>query len=138
MKRTNYSSGALWEGKVGYSRAVRIGNVIEVSGTVASDNDRVVAEGNAYEQTKFVLAKIEAALINAGATLHDVVRTRMFVTDISKWEEYGRAHGEFFRSIKPATTMVEVSKLIDPRYLVEVEATAIIEQKRPGITKTYL
>ncbi|MEC5143285.1 RidA family protein [Chitinophaga sp. 212800010-3] len=129
MKRTNYSSGALWEGKVGYSRAVRIGNVIEVSGTVASDNDRVVAEGNAYEQTKFVLAKIEAALINAGATLHDVVRTRMFVTDISKWEEYGRAHGEFFRSIKPATTMVEVSKLIDPRYLVEVEATAIIEPK---------
>jgi enamine deaminase RidA (YjgF/YER057c/UK114 family) len=129
MKRTNYSSGALWEGKVGYSRAVRIGNVIEVSGTVASDNDRVVAEGNAYEQTKFVLAKIEAALVNAGATLHDVVRTRMFVTDISKWEEYGRAHGEFFRSIKPATTMVEVSKLIDPRYLVEVEATAIIEPK---------
>ncbi|TWF41221.1 enamine deaminase RidA (YjgF/YER057c/UK114 family) [Chitinophaga polysaccharea] len=129
MKRTNYSSGALWEGKVGYSRAVRIGNVIEVSGTVASDNDKVVAEGDAYEQTRFALAKIEAALINAGATLHDVVRTRMFVTDISRWEEYGRAHGEFFKSIKPATTMVEVSKLIDPRYLVEVEATAIVEQK---------
>jgi len=129
MKRTNYSSGALWEGKVGYSRAVRIGNVIEVSGTVASDNDKVVAEGNAYEQTKFALAKIESALINAGATLHDVVRTRMFVTDISRWEEYGRAHGEFFKSIKPATTMVEVSKLIDPRYLVEIEVTAIVEQK---------
>ncbi|HWV69881.1 RidA family protein [Chitinophaga sp.] len=129
MKRTNYSSGALWEGKVGYSRAVRVGNIIEVSGTVASDNDKVVAEGDAYEQTKFALAKIESALINAGATLHDVVRTRMFVTDISRWEEYGRAHGEFFRSIKPATTMVEVSKLIDPRYLVEIEATAIIEQK---------
>jgi enamine deaminase RidA (YjgF/YER057c/UK114 family) len=129
MKRTNYSSGALWEGKVGYSRAVRVGNVIEVSGTVASDNDKVVAEGNAYEQTKFALAKIESALINAGATLHDVVRTRMFVTDISRWEEYGRAHGEFFKSIKPATSMVEVSKLIDPRYLVEIEATAIIEQK---------
>ncbi|MEZ2445569.1 enamine deaminase RidA (YjgF/YER057c/UK114 family) [Chitinophaga sp. W3I9] len=129
MKRTNYSSGALWEGKVGYSRAVRVGNVIEVSGTVASDNDKVVAEGNAYEQTKFALAKIESALINAGATLHDVVRTRMFVTDISRWEEYGRAHGEFFKSIKPATTMVEVSKLIDPRYLVEIEATAIVEQK---------
>ncbi|NLR58795.1 RidA family protein [Chitinophaga polysaccharea] len=129
MKRTNYSSGALWEGKVGYSRAVRIGNVIEVSGTVASDNDKVVAEGDAYEQTRFALAKIEAALINAGATLHDVVRTRMFVTDISRWEEYGRAHGEFFKSIKPATTMVEVSKLIDPRYLVEVEVTAIVEQK---------
>lgn len=129
MKRTNYSSGALWEGKVGYSRAVRIGNIIEVSGTVASDNDKVVAEGNAYEQTKFALAKIESALINAGATLHDVVRTRMFVTDISRWEEYGRAHGEFFKSIKPATTMVEVSKLIDPRYLVEIEVTAIVEQK---------
>ncbi|SEW38118.1 RidA family protein [Chitinophaga arvensicola] len=129
MKRTNYSSGALWEGKVGYSRAVRIGNIIEVSGTVASDNDKVVAEGDAYEQTKFALAKIESALINAGATLHDVVRTRMFVTDISRWEEYGRAHGEFFKSIKPATTMVEVSKLIDPRYLVEIEATAIVEQK---------
>ncbi len=129
MKRTNYSSGALWEGKVGYSRAVRVGNIIEVSGTVASDNDKVVAEGDAYEQTKFALAKIESALINAGATLHDVVRTRMFVTDISRWEEYGRAHGEFFKSIKPATTMVEVSKLIDPRYLVEIEATAIVEQK---------
>ncbi|MET3877005.1 MULTISPECIES: RidA family protein [Chitinophaga] len=129
MKRTNYSSGALWEGKVGYSRAVRVGNIIEVSGTVASDNDKVVAEGDAYEQTKFALAKIESALINAGATLHDVVRTRMFVTDISRWEEYGRAHGEFFKSIKPATSMVEVSKLIDPRYLVEIEATAIVEQK---------
>lgn len=129
MKRTNYSSGATWEGKVGYSRAVRVGNVIEVSGTVASDNDKVVAEGDAYEQTRFALAKIESALINAGATLHDVVRTRMFVTDISRWEEYGRAHGEFFKSIKPATTMVEVSKLIDPRYLVEIEVTAIVEQK---------
>ncbi|HEY9259617.1 Rid family hydrolase, partial [Chitinophaga sp.] len=87
------------------------------------------AEGDAYEQTRFALAKIESALINAGATLHDVVRTRMFVTDISRWEEYGRAHGEFFKSIKPATTMVEVSKLIDPRYLVEIEVTAIVEQK---------
>lgn len=129
MKRTNYSSGAIWEGKVGYSRAVRVGNVIEISGTVASDNDKVVAEGDAYEQTKFALAKIESALINAGATLHDVVRTRMFVTDISRWEEFGRAHGEFFKSIKPATTIVEVTKLIDARFLVEVEATAIVEQK---------
>ena len=129
MKRTNYSSGAIWEGKVGYSRAVRVGNIIEISGTVASDNDKVVAEGDAYEQTRFVLAKIESALIKAGATLHDVVRTRMFVTDISRWEEFGRAHGEFFKSIKPATTMVEVNKLIDARFLVEIEATAIIEQK---------
>ncbi len=127
MTRTNYSSGATWEDKVGYSRAVRTGNVIEVSGTVAEDEGKVVAEGNAYEQTKFILAKIEAVLIRAGATLHDVVRTRMFVTDISRWEEFGRAHGEFFKSIKPATTMVEVSKLIDPRYLVEIEATAIIK-----------
>ena len=126
MQRTNYSSGAPWENKVGYSRAVRIGDTIEVSGTVAADNDRVVAEGDAYEQTKFILAKIEAVLINAGATLNDVVRTRLFVTDISKWEEYGRAHGEFFKGIKPATTMVEVNKLIDPRYLVEVEVTAIV------------
>ncbi|RFS26251.1 RidA family protein [Chitinophaga silvatica] len=128
MKRTNYSSGALWEGKVGYSRAVRIGDIIEVSGTVATEDDKVVAEGDAYEQTKYILAKIEAALINAGATLHDVVRTRMFVTDISRWEEYGRAHGEFFKAIKPATTMVEVSKLIDPRYLVEIEATAVVNK----------
>ncbi|MBV8253437.1 MAG: RidA family protein [Chitinophaga sp.] len=127
MTRTNYSSGATWEDKVGYSRAVRTGNVIEVSGTVAEDEGKVVAEGNAYEQTKFILAKIEAVLIRAGATLHDVVRTRMFVTDISRWEEFGRAHGEFFKSIKPATTMVEVSKLIDPRYLVEIEATAIVK-----------
>ncbi|RAJ72829.1 enamine deaminase RidA (YjgF/YER057c/UK114 family) [Chitinophaga dinghuensis] len=127
MTRINYSSGATWEDKVGYSRAVRTGNIIEVSGTVAEDEGKVVAEGNAYEQTKFILAKIEAVLIRAGATLHDVVRTRMFVTDISRWEEFGRAHGEFFKSIKPATTMVEVSKLIDPRYLVEIEATAIIK-----------
>ncbi|WP_143309973.1 RidA family protein [Chitinophaga vietnamensis] len=127
MTRTNYGSGATWEDKVGYSRAVRVGNIIEIAGTVAVDNDKVVAEGNAYEQTKFALAKIEAALVRAGATLHDVVRTRMFVTDISRWEEYGRAHGEFFRSIKPVTSMVEVSKLIDPRYLVEIEATAIIK-----------
>lgn len=126
MKRTLYSSGAQWENKVGYSRAVRIGNTIEVSGTVAVDNDKVVAEGDAYEQTRFILAKIESVLISAGATLHDVVRTRMYVTDISRWEEYGRAHGEFFKAIKPATTMVEVSKLIDPRYLVEIEATATV------------
>jgi len=129
MKRTNYSSGAIWENKVGYSRAVRVGNIIEVSGTVATDNDQVVAEGDAYEQTRFALAKIESALINAGASLHDVVRTRLFVTDISRWEEYGRAHGEFFQSIKPATSMIEVSKLIDPRYLVEIEVTAIVEEK---------
>ncbi|MFB6454815.1 RidA family protein [Chitinophaga sp. Hz27] len=126
MTRTNYSSGATWEDKVGYSRAVRVGNIIEVSGTVAEDQGKVVAPGNAYEQTKFALAKIEAVLTQAGATLHDVVRTRMFVTDISRWEEYGRAHGEFFAAIKPATSMIEVSKLIDPGYLVEIEVTAVL------------
>lgn len=128
MQRTNYSSGAPWENKVGYSRAVKAGNVIEVSGTVAANGSKVVGAGNAYEQTKYILARIEAALVAAGATLHDVVRTRMFVTDISKWEEIGRAHGEFFMSIKPATTMVEVSRLIDPKFMVEIEATAILKQ----------
>ncbi|MBC9929983.1 RidA family protein [Chitinophaga qingshengii] len=126
MKRTHFSSGAQWENKVGYSRAVRVGNTIEISGTVATDNDKVVAPGDAYEQTRFILAKVESVLISAGASLHDVVRTRMFVTDISRWEEYGRAHGEFFKAIKPATTMVEVSKLIDPGYLIEIEVTAIV------------
>ncbi|RAJ05241.1 enamine deaminase RidA (YjgF/YER057c/UK114 family) [Chitinophaga skermanii] len=126
MTRTNFSSGAIWENHVGYSRAVRIGNTIELSGTVAADGEHVVGENDPYEQTKFIIAKIEATLIKAGATLHDVVRTRMFVTDISKWEEIGRAHGEFFAGIKPVTTMVEVKALIDPRYLVEIEATAVI------------
>ncbi|WP_291912109.1 RidA family protein [Chitinophaga sp. CB10] len=129
MTRTNYASGATWEEKVGYCRAVQVGNIIEVSGTVAEDEGKVVAPGNPYEQTKFVLAKIEAVLLRAGATLHDVVRTRMFVTDISQWEEYGRAHGEFFQAIKPATTMVEVSKLINPEYLVEIEVTAVKQER---------
>lgn len=129
MQRTNFSSGAPWEHKVGYSRAVRAGNVIEVSGTVAADGEKVVGEGNAYAQTKYILARIEAVLVAAGSSLHDVVRTRMFVTDISRWEEIGRAHGEFFQSIKPATTMVEVRKLIDDRFLVEVEATAVVTER---------
>jgi len=127
MQRTNYSSGAKWEDIIGYSRAVKIGNVIEVTGTVAVDeNNLLVGKGDAYGQTKFVIGKIEAVLKKAGATLTDVVRTRMFVTDISRWEEYGKAHGEFFKNIKPCTTMVEVSKLIAPEYLIEIEATAII------------
>lgn len=127
MQRTNYSSGAKWEDIVGYSRAVKIGNIIEVTGTVAvDDNSNLVGGNNAYEQTKFIIQKIEAVLQKAGASLNDVVRTRMFVTDISRWEEYGKAHGEFFKSIKPCTTMVEVSKLISPEYLIEIEATAII------------
>lgn len=127
MSRTNYSSGAKWEDIVGYSRAVKIGNVIEVTGTVAVDDlGKLVGENSAYEQTKFIIQKIERVLQRAGASLNDVVRTRMFVTDISQWEEYGKAHGEFFRDIKPCTTMVEISKLISPEYLIEIEATAII------------
>ena len=129
MKRTNYSSGAKWEDIVGYSRAVKIGNTIEVTGTVAVDeNSDLVGGNNAYEQTKFILQKIEKVLERAGASLKDVVRTRMFVTDISRWEEYGKAHGEFFKDIKPCTTMVEVSKLISPEYLIEIEATAVVHK----------
>ena len=126
-KRVNISSGAKWEDIVGYSRAVRIGNTIEVAGTTAvNENGDVVGAGNPYEQTRFVLGKIEQALQSAGASLKDVVRTRMFVTDIQQWEQIGRAHGEFFREIKPAATMVEVKALISPELLVEIEATAII------------
>ncbi len=127
MKRTNYSSGAKWENIVGYSRAVKVGNIIEVTGSVAIDsNGNLVGGNSAYEQTKFIIEKIGNVLLQAGASLKDVVRTRMFVTNISLWEEYGRAHGEFFREIKPCTSMVEVSKLISPEYLIEIEATAIV------------
>ena len=127
-KRTNYSTGAKWEDIVGYSRAVRMGNIIEVTGTVATDdNGNVVGENNPYLQTKYAIQKIEKVLERAGASLNDVIRTRMFVTDISKWEEYGKAHGEFFGAIKPCTTMIEVSRLISPEYMVEIEASAIVE-----------
>jgi len=128
MQRTNYSSGAKWEDIVGYSRAVRIGNIIEVTGTVAVDeNSRLVGKNDAYAQTKFIIEKIEKVLQRAGATLKDVIRTRMFVTDISRWEDYGKAHGEFFKEIKPCTSMIEVKGLIAPEYLVEIEATAILQ-----------
>lgn len=127
MERTNYSSGAKWEDVVGYSRAVRMGPYIEITGTVAvNENNELVGEGNAYEQTRFILSKIEAVLKRAGAEMKDVVRTRMFVTDISRWEEYGRAHSEVFANIKPCTSMIEISALIDPAYLIEIEATAIL------------
>lgn len=127
MERTNYSSGAKWENIVGYSRAVKVGNTIEVTGTVAvDDNTELVGGDDAYLQTKFIIEKIAAVLQKTGASLKDVVRTRMFVTDISRWEEYGKAHGEFFADIKPCTSMIEVSRLIAPEYLIEIEATAII------------
>lgn len=125
--RTNYASGAIWEDEVGYSRAVRVGSHIEVSGTVASDEKgNAVGENNPYEQTKFILQKIEKALTEAGASLKDVVRTRMFVTDISRFEEYAKAHGEVFYSIRPCTSMLEVKGLVSPEYLIEIEATAIL------------
>jgi len=127
--RINYSSGAKWEDIVGYSRAVKVGNIIEVTGTVAVDeNNNLIGEGSAYLQTKFIRQKIEAVLKQADAELARVVRTRMFVTDISQWEEYGRAHGECFKNIKPCTSMIEVKALISPEYLIEIEATAIIER----------
>jgi enamine deaminase RidA (YjgF/YER057c/UK114 family) len=127
--RINYSSGAKWEDIVGYSRAVKIGNIIEITGTVAVDeNNNLIGEGSAYLQTKFILQKIELVLKQAGAELKDIVRTRMFVTDISQWEEYGRAHGECFKDIRPCTSMIEVKGLISPEYLIEIEATAIMER----------
>lgn len=125
--RTNYSTGAKWEDIVGYSRAVKIGNTLEVSGTVATEGSDVVAKGDFYGQTKFIIEKIEKVLKQAGFELKDVVRTRIFVTDILNWEAVGKAHGEFFKEIKPVTTMVEVSALIDPDYLVEIEITAMKE-----------
>ena len=125
--RTNISSGAVWEDVVGYSRAVRIGNHIEISGTVSADeNGNVIGRNDAYQQTAFILQKIEKALQQAGASLKDVVRTRMFVTDISRFDEYARAHGEVFASIKPCTSMYEVKALVEPQYLIEIEATAIL------------
>jgi enamine deaminase RidA (YjgF/YER057c/UK114 family) len=128
MQRVNYASGAKWEDIVGYSRAVKIGNIIEVTGTVAVDeHNELVGRGDAYEQTKYILQKIEKVLGQAGAQMKDVIRTRIYVTDISRWEEYGRAHGEFFGKIKPCTTMVEVKALISADYLVEIEASAVLQ-----------
>lgn len=125
-ERINVSSGAPWEPLVGYSRAVRVGNEIHVSGTTALDeNGMLVGQGDPGAQTRQILTIIKHALEDAGATMADVVRTRIYVTDISQWEDIGRTHGEFFGDIRPAATMVEVSRLIDPDMLVEIEATAI-------------
>ncbi|HVC81858.1 MAG TPA: RidA family protein [Chloroflexota bacterium] len=126
--RQNVSSGASWEAVVGYSRAVRVGNIIQVAGTTAVDAEgKPFAPGDPYAQTVRILEIIEGALQQAGASLQDVVRTRVFVTDITRWEEIGRAHGERFAAIRPAATMVQVAALIDPALMVEIEAEAILE-----------
>src|SRR5215212_9044236 len=127
-KRINISSGTKWEDIVGYSRAVRLGNIIEVAGTTAVDESGQVVGEDAAEQTEFILSKIEKALTSAGATLKDVVRTRMFVTNIADWEAFGRVHGFYFKEVKPAATMVEVKALISPELLVEIEVTAVLPE----------
>ena len=121
------SSGAKWEDIVGYSRAVRVGNIVEVAGTTAVQGGKVQYIGDAYNQTVMILKIINGALIEAGSSISDVVRTRIYVCNIEDWPEVGKAHGEFFSAIKPASTMVEVSKLVDPDMLVEIEVSAIIQ-----------
>ena len=126
-ERKNISSGAPWESIVGYSRAVRIGNHIWVAGTTATDQaGGVVSAGDAAGQTRYILERIAAAFKEAGATMSDVVRTRMFVVEISQWEAIGRAHGDFFGSVRPAATMVQVTRLIDPAHLIEIEVDAFV------------
>ena len=128
MKRQTYTEGSPWEPIVGYARAVKIGNIIEISGTTATVNGEVIGKGNVYEQTKCILQKFEKVLRELGGTMNDVVRTRIFCTDISQWEAIGKAHGEFFSEIKPTTGMYQISKLISEDLLVEIEATAILSE----------
>ncbi|MEM1062312.1 MAG: RidA family protein [Planctomycetota bacterium] len=126
--RRHVTTGSEWEPIVGYSRAVRVGNTVAVAGTTAAGPDGVVGPGDLAAQTRQCLTTIEAALAEVGAKLSDVVRTRMYVTDITRWEDAGRVHGEVFGTVRPASTMVEVSKLIGPEYLIEIEADAVVEK----------
>ncbi|MDQ0921381.1 RidA family protein [Paenibacillus sp. V4I5] len=129
MNRTRVFTGSPWEPLVGYCRAIRVGNRIEVAGTTAMRDGEVVGEGNPYVQAQFVLQTIEQALQELGGQMSDVIRTRMYVTDISLWQEFGKAHGEFFRDVQPVATMVEVKALIDPLLLIEIEIEALLMEE---------
>ena len=126
LKRINISSGTVWEDIVGYSRAVRVGNIIEVSGTTAIEGDKIIGKGDPLLQTRTIIGKIKKTLLDARSSLEDVIRVRIYVTDINDWKEVGNAFSEYFREIKPAATLLQVSSLIDPDLLVEIEVTALV------------